>query len=179
MVGAADDWTGASDNSWANAGNWTPANVPNPLDWILFDTLSMANLNTVLNQDFVPTGLTILNPAGPVIIGGGNNLEIGAGGINMQSATKDLTISAPLTVANSANWNVATGRNLNINGGVTSSSASGPTIVGAGTVNINSPMANQGTMTVASGSTLKMTTPNVLSSSVFQHLGHQWRAGFE
>jgi len=164
VVAAADEWTGASDNSWANAGNWSPANVPNPLEWILFDTLSTHNLNTVLNQDFVPTGLSIVNPSGPVTIGGGNNLEIGAGGINMQSASQDLTITAPLTVANSANWNVAGGHNLNINGGVTSSSASGPTIVGAGTVNINSSMANQGTMTVSSGSTLKMTTPNVLSS---------------
>ncbi len=166
VVGTGDVWTGASDNTWENAGNWTGGNpggpYANPTDPVVFNNLSTANLNTTLSNPIVANSVSVLNPSAAVSIGGSGSLEIGNGGINMQSASQDLTISVPLTVPDSANWNVAAGRNLNINGGATG--GSGPTIVGAGSVNLNSPVTFQGTTTVSGGSTLKMTAPNVLSS---------------
>jgi autotransporter-associated beta strand protein len=160
VVGAADVWTGASNNSWANAGNWSLAAVPNPGDPVLFNNLSTANLNTVLNQDFFLAGVSILNPAGAVTIGGANNLGLSSIGINMQSATRDLTITAPVQVLADQQWNVTNNRTLNINGGA--SGGSGVTIVGAGVVNFNSAATYAGDTTVSSNSALKMTTANVL-----------------
>ena len=178
VVAAPDVWLGTGgDNTWTNGGNWTSgigpdlnATTPASGDPVLFNNQAVSGtLNTAIgdtiNSTLVVGGVSVIDPPGAVTIGGPTTLEIGTGGINMQSASQDLTISAPLTIPNSAQWNVTNNRTLNINGGVTASSSSGPTIVGAGTVNINSPMANQGTMTVSSGSTLKMTTPNVLSSA--------------
>ncbi len=167
VVATPDVWIGTSDNSWANAVNWLSGNTPSTSDSVqgavLFNNQSTAaHLSTVLNSDFIINGVTVINPPGPVTIGGGNTLEIATGGINLASASQDLTISAPMNVPDPGNWNIAAGRNLNITGGATG--GSGPTIVGAGSVNLNSPVTFSGTTTVASGSDLKMTTPNVLSS---------------
>ena len=164
VVGAADVWTGASDSSWANAGNWSGGVTPDIGTNVVFNNLSTANLSTVLNQDFVLAGVSILNPAGPVAIGGANNLGISASGINMQSASHNLTITAPVQVLADQQWNVTNNRTLNINGGV--SGASGVIIVGAGTVNLNSAATYAGNTTVSSNSTLKMTTANVLPNGL-------------
>lgn len=167
VVGTGDIWTGASDNTWENAGNWTSGNpggpYANPLDPVVFNNLSTANLNTTLANNILVNAVSVLNPPGAVSIGGTGTLEIGQGGINLQSASQDLTISAPLTVPNSANWNIAANRSLNINGGA--NGGSGPTIVGTGTVNLNSPVAFQGVTTVSSASKLKLGAVNVLSVS--------------
>ncbi len=163
VVGSPDVWTGASDNSWATAGNWTTAAVPNPGDSILFNNLSTANLSTVLNQDFYLAGVTILNPAGPVTIGGANTLGVSASGFNLQSASQDLTITAPVNLTANQNWNVTTNRSLNINGGV--SGGGGPIIVGAGAVNLNSPSTVTAATIVSTGSTLNLGAANVLSTS--------------
>ena len=156
VVGVADVWTGASDNSWLTGGNWTTATAPNPGDPVLFNNLSTANLSTVLNADFFLSGVTVINPSGAVTIGGANTLGISASGLNLSSASQNLTITAPLSVLADQTWNVTNSRALNINGGV--SGVSGVTITGAGAVNLNSAASYTGDTTVSSGSTLKMTT---------------------
>ena len=161
VVGSPDVWTGASDNLWNTAGNWTTAAVPNPGDQVLFNNLSTANLSTVLNQDFYLAGVSVLNPPAPVTIGGVNTLGISASGLNLQSASQDLTISAPLNLTANQNWNIATNRMLNINGGVTG--GGGPVIVGGGTVTLNSTSSVTAATIVAGGSTLNLGTSNVLS----------------
>ena len=163
VVGSPDVWTGASDNSWVTAGNWTTVAVPSPGDSVLFDNLSAANLSTVLNQDFYLAGVTVINPSGPVTIGGANTLGVSGGGLNLQSASQDLTIAAPVNLTANQNWNVTTNRSLNINGGV--SGGGGPIIVGGGTVNLNSASTVTAATTVASGSTLNLGAANVLSTS--------------
>ena len=160
VVGVADVWTGASDNSWLTGGNWTTASSPNPSDPVLFNNLSTANLSTVLNADFILSGVTVIDPSGPVTIGGANNLGISASGINLSSASQNLTIAAPVNVLADQPWNIATNRTLNINGGA--SGVSGVTITGTGAVNFNSAATYVGDTTISSGSKLKMTTANVL-----------------
>ena len=165
VVGSPDVWTGASDNTWENAGNWTGGNPggpsANPLDPVLFNNLSTANLNTTMGSSIAVNQLTVINPPGAVTIGGSGALEIGPGGISLQLASQNLTISVPLTVPNNASWNIATNRTLNINGSVTG--GGGPTIVGGGTVNLNGPSTVSATTTVSGGSTLNLGAPNVLS----------------
>ena len=161
VVASPDVWTGASDNSWSTAGNWSTTTVPNPGDPVLFNNLSTANLSTVLNQDFYLVGVSVLNPPAPVTIGGANTLGVSASGINLQSASQDLTISAPLNLTANQNWNINTNRTLNINGGVTG--GGGAIILGAGTVNLNSTSTVTTATIVSGGSTLNLGTSNVLS----------------
>ena len=160
VVGVADVWTGASDTSWLTAGNWITAASPNPGDPVLFNNLSTANLSTVLNADFFLAGVTVINPSGPVTIGGANNLGISASGFNLSSASQNLTITAPVDVLADQIWNITNSRALNINGGVSGNAAI--TVTGTGAVNFNSAASYTGNTTVSSGSTLKMTTANVL-----------------
>ena len=168
VVGSGDIWTGASDNLWSTAGNWLGGAgggpYANPTEPVVFNNLSINNLNTVVDQSIVINQLTVVNPPAPVTIGGGNTLEIGgSGGINMQSATKDLTIAAPLNIAGNENWNIATNRSLNINGTVTG--GGGPIIVGPGTVNLNSASTLGAPISVSSASTLNLGAANVLSAT--------------
>ena len=168
VVGTGDVWTGAIDQNWSTAGNWQggagggPYN--NPTEPAVFNSLSTAHLNTIVDGNTVVNQLTILNPPSAVSIGGANTLEIGSsGGINMQSATVDLTISAPLNIAGNENWIIATNRTLNINGGATG--GGGSLIQGGGTVNFNSASTVSGPSSVSSVSTLNLGVANALSAS--------------
>lgn len=131
-VTSLSDWTGAAGTSWTDAGNWTAA--PAAGASVRFNNSSTANLATVLNQDFSLAGITVINPAGPVSIGGANSLTLGAGGLDLSAATSDLTVTAPLVLDASQTWNVANGRTLGISGAVTGSGSL--TVFGEGKVSL-------------------------------------------
>ena len=69
-------------------------------------------------------------------IGAGNVLALGSSGINLGSATQNLTISSGLTIApGSQIWDVASGRTLTLNTGTfTRSAGSTLNLQGSGTV---------------------------------------------
>lgn len=134
-INSLSDWTGATDNSWAVAGNWTTA--PAAGASVRFNSSSTANLATVLNQDFSLAGISVIDPAGPVSIGGSNNLTLGAGGLDLSAATADLTVTAPVTLGAAQTWNVGSGRTLNVGGAVTGSG--GLTVFGSGKVATGAP----------------------------------------
>lgn len=131
-VNSLSDWTGATNNSWADAGNWTTA--PAAGASVRFNNLSTANLATVLNQDFNLAGITVINPAGPVSIGGTHSLTLAAGGLDLSAATSDLTVTAPMVLDASQTWNVASGHTLGISGAVTGSGSL--TVFGEGKVSL-------------------------------------------
>jgi autotransporter-associated beta strand protein len=127
-------WTGASDNSWITAGNWSPSGVPATDAPITFNSSSTANLSTVLNQNFTVTSVTVSDPSGSVSIGGANTLNLGAGGVDLSAATQNLTVSTPVVMGAIQSWNVGTGRTLGVSGAV---SGNFPlTIAGAGKVSL-------------------------------------------
>jgi autotransporter-associated beta strand protein len=132
LVNSLSDWTGASSTSWATAGNWTtpPASGAS----VRFNNSSTANLATVLDQDFNLSGIALIDPSGPVSIGGANTLTLGAGGLDLSAATQDLTITAPLVLSEAQTWNLATGRTLSVSGNITSSGLL--TTFGAGKVTL-------------------------------------------
>ena len=109
-------WKGASGTSWTTAGNWTTGSIPASGDAVLFDNSSTANLATVLNQDFDLWGITVTNPTGPVSIGGTHSLTIGGSGLDLSSASQNLTITAPVAVGTLQSWNIASGRTLTLGG---------------------------------------------------------------
>jgi fibronectin-binding autotransporter adhesin len=131
-VNSLSDWTGATDNSWTDAGNWTTAPAAGAA--VRFNSSSTANLATVLNQDFTLAGIALANPAGPVSIGGPNNLTLGAGGLDLSTATADLTVTTPLVLDAAQIWTVASGRTLGVSGAVTGSG--NLTIFGDGKVSL-------------------------------------------
>lgn len=103
---------------------------------INFNSSSIANLNTVLNQSFTISNLTVTAPSGPVSIsaGGAYNLTINAGGIDMSAATQNVTNSAPTILGADQSWNVASGHTLSVSGAVTGSG--NLTVADAGTVSV-------------------------------------------
>ncbi len=155
-------WSGTSGNSWTVADNWVPGVVPSTGDSINFDSSSAANLNTVLNQDFDLLGVNVINPAGPVSIGGANTLTIGTGGLDLAAATRNLTVTAPLVLSAAQSWNVASGRTLSVNGGVSGAFALG--IGGAGSVSLGAAIDPLVPISIAAGGTLKMGASGVLAS---------------
>jgi autotransporter-associated beta strand protein len=131
-VNALSDWTGAAGSSWADAGNWTAAPAAGAA--VRFNSSSAANLATVLNQDFTLAGISLINPAGAVSIGGTNSLTLGAGGLDLSAATTDLTVTAPLVLDAPQTWRTASGRTLGVSGAVTGSG--NLTVFGEGKVSL-------------------------------------------
>jgi len=127
-------WTGATNNSWTTATNWSTGSVPATDAPITFNSSSTANLSTVLNQDFTVTSVTVADPTAAVSIGGANNLNLGAGGFDLSAATQNLTVSTPVVLGAIQSWNVTNGRTLGVSGAV---SGNFPlTIAGAGKVSL-------------------------------------------
>jgi hypothetical protein len=56
----------------------------------------------------------VKNPAGPVSIGGTHTLTLGNGGVDLSTATQNLTATAPLVLSAAQNWNVASVRTLSM-----------------------------------------------------------------
>jgi autotransporter-associated beta strand protein len=131
-VNSLSDWTGAAGSSWADAGNWTTPPAAGAA--VRFNSSSTANLATVLNQDFTLAGISLINPAGPVSIGGANSLTLGAGGFDLSTATADLTVTTPLVLDATPIWTVANDRTLNVSGAITGSGSL--TVIGDGTVSL-------------------------------------------
>ncbi len=133
-------WTGATSGSWSTSTNWTgtpPDNVT--AQAIVYDSTSTTNLTQTLNASYTVTGITFTSPTGAVTVnsgtGTGNTLTIGSGGIDMSSATQNLTLSNSLTVGTTQSWTVGTGRTLQRTGATTTFGTSTiTTFSGAGIV---------------------------------------------
>ena len=154
-------WSGAVNTSWLTPGNWSSGTVPNPGDPINFNSSSTAHLSTVLNANFGISTLNVVNPTGAVSIapGGAYTLSI-TNGINLASATQDLTITAPVALGSSQTWSVTNTHTLIVNGGVSGSAAL--LISGGGKVSLGGAATYTGDTTVSAGGTLLMGAANVL-----------------
>lgn len=112
---AQSRWTGASDALWNNSTNWQDGTLPAAGSNVLFDAAGTTNLDTTLGQDFSIESLTVLDPAGPVGING-NALTLGAGGVDLSSATQDLTIGSAVILPSPQTWAVQADRTLLVTG---------------------------------------------------------------
>jgi autotransporter-associated beta strand protein len=155
-------WTGTAGSSWADPDAWFLTNAPVTGDLVTFNDKSTANLTSTLDQNFSLSGILFQNPTGPVSIGGTHNLTLGTSGIDLSAATQNLTITAPSILSAAQTWNVAAGRTLSVNGGVTGAFALD--ISGAGTTSLGGAVGPLTPLTIGSGSTLKTTASSVLAS---------------
>ena len=154
-------WTGAGGTAWSDPQSWAPDKPSSPSDRATFNRLSTDNLATVLDEPFHIAGIDVQDPAGPVSIGGTSTLTLGAQGIDLSAATRDLAITAPLVLSADQPWNVAAGRTLSV-GGMTG--AFNLTVSGQGTTVLGGAVDPLATITVAADSTLKTIAAAVLPS---------------
>ena len=141
-------WTGASGTSWTTAGNWLSGIIPGQGSNVLFNSSSTANLATVLDANFNIGALTVINPAGPVSIGGANSLAV-TNGIAMLFASQNLDITAPVVLGGSQTWSVSNSLTLSASGGV--SGSAGLTVNGGGTVSLGGTNTYTGATTISAG----------------------------
>ena len=140
--------TKADNTDNLNLGSsWVGGVAPGPADVIRWDsTVTGANTVSLGTPNLLIGTVQIANPGGLVTINGFGTLQLGANGvpgvgIDMSSATADLTINANVALEDSPPtdiWTVAAGRTLTVAGSV---SENGPalktlTIAGAGTTDI-------------------------------------------
>ena len=141
------------------SASWTGGAVPGTADIAQWTSTVTAANPTVLGADLSLAGIKIVSPGGLVTINSGNTLTIGTSGIDLSTATQDLTLNSGLNLrGGKQSWQVAAGRTLNVAGAFTSTGAmvdftnfnatatlSG--IANAGTTGILGPWATTGTGT--------------------------------
>ena len=86
----------------ADIGQWT-------------STVTAAN-SPVLGADLSWLGLKIVSPAGLVTLAAGNTLTVGASGIDLSTATQNLTLNCGLTLQGQQSWKAAASRTLDVAG---------------------------------------------------------------
>ncbi|MCE9615270.1 MAG: autotransporter-associated beta strand repeat-containing protein [Lentisphaerae bacterium] len=179
----------------ANNGNnlnlstsWVTNGPPTPADIGRWDnTVATAGVNTgALGVDMTWDGIQFVNPAAATwTVTGANVLTLGASGIDMASATKNLALNCGLSLGATQPWTVASARTLSVGGSVAgagriikagagtltlsaANSFSGGLELGGGTVSINADAAlgdTDGDLAVTANSTLTITTSANLPSS--------------
>ncbi len=159
-------WTGNSPSNTATA-SWTFTNNyflpslaggPSPGDRVAFDNLTTGNVNTVLDNNFSLTGLTVtggvVSAADPILIGPGssaaNTLTVLGEGINLSAANRSLTVTAPLAVGASQTWAVNGGRTLTLSGAVSSTAARTVTV----NANAGNTLGHTGTVVLGAANSL-------------------------
>jgi len=147
-------------NSWSNA---TVPTVSTTATWD--STVTGAN-TTVLGATLSFGGIVISNPAGLVTIGAdGNSLTLGSAGIDMSSATADLTLNCPVSLGSPQTWNVAGTHTLTLGGQVSGISAL--TTAGAGKLVFTNANNNNtfSALTIGGSTTVQMGATNALSAN--------------
>lgn len=115
--------------------SWTNGVAPDAVAIATWDN-TVTSVNTVsLGADATWAGINIINPGGNVTINAGNTLTNGSSGIDMSSATVDLTLNCGLVLGAANTWSVTSGRTLTMGGAVTGDF--GITKQGEGTVTLS------------------------------------------
>jgi autotransporter-associated beta strand protein len=174
-------WTGAVNSSWANDANWTPGGFNlDILQLVHFDTISTQNLNTTLDDSFVIFGIAVGSPASDVTINTGTTagaLTFLGSGIDMTTATRNMTINAGFTTFGDHVFNVAAGRQLTLNGDWNTGLVGVQTVTGAGNTTVGGAIIGLGGMTKSGGGVLILINSGNTYSNGTQVLGGTLQLG--
>ncbi|MEI7900899.1 MAG: autotransporter-associated beta strand repeat-containing protein [bacterium] len=97
--------------------SWTGSVVPGAADiaqWT--NTVAAGNTTASLGADLSWAGIKIVGPGGAVTINSGNTLTVGTSGIDLSTATTNLTLNCGLTLLGKQSWKAAAGRTLTVGG---------------------------------------------------------------
>ena len=172
---AAADQTKADNATALNAGgSWVSGTAPDSTHWAIWDSTvaTAVNCSNALGGNVTWGGIQIKNPSAPVNIPTGSTLTlngVGGVGIDMSSATVNLTLGSGVTPANSQLFSVASGRTLSVNGisiasNIALTFTNGGNVVITGTIfggsGTNIVMSGTGALTIAVASYCKNTVLN-------------------
>jgi autotransporter-associated beta strand protein len=90
--------------------------LPGAADIALWSSTVTAANRTSLGADLSWLGIKIVTPGGPVTIEAGHSLTLGASGIDLSTATQDLTLNCGLTLRGRQTWKAAFYRMINVAG---------------------------------------------------------------
>ena len=144
-------WTGASSTSWSDSGNWVSNMIPGPGCDLTFSYLS-TNLNNMVATNCSLDGLIFLDTTNSTFIGGTNTFALGFGGIDMVSASENVTLNAPILLASNQTWTVGIenpGNLLTVNSSLSGSATL--TKAGYGTLLLNGSNSFSGILNVDTG----------------------------
>jgi autotransporter-associated beta strand protein len=141
-------WDGSASADWTNASNWNSARAPQGGFDVVFSYLAKANPATVAGANYNVRSLTFLETPSAITISS-NTLTIGAGGIDLLSASATARINADLVLGAAQTWNVAEGRKLIVSGSVGGSAAL--TLAGRGASALAGSNTYSGTVRIAQG----------------------------
>lgn len=141
-------WDGSVSSDWTDANNWNSGRAPQSGFDVVFSYLAKSNPATVAGSNFNVRSLTIMEtPAGISI--SSNTLTIGAGGIDLLSASTTAKILSDIALSAAQTWSVAENRKLIVSGSVSGSAAL--TFDGRGTNALTGSNTLNGTVRIAQG----------------------------
>ncbi len=180
---AAGEVTKANNTDALNlTTSWSLGTAPTATDVALWDSTVTAANTVLLGADTSWQGIKLTSPGGAVTISAGNTLTLGSSGIDMGSATQNLSIAAPVVLGSSQSWNTGA-QTLTVSGivsgaqSITKSGSGSLILTGANTfsggINLTggtlstraSGSAGTGTISMANGTTFSMEDSNGFSSS--------------
>ena len=155
-------WDGSSDTSWNVPANWSsvigggadPGAVPGDSDDVIFNSSAstIANRIGLLGGNQAAQSLTFNANATTAITLANNTLTLGAGGIVVDAASGDHTISSGIAVgANNQTWNIGGNRTLTASGVIGGSATITKTGTGTLTLAAAKDASFSGTVTVSGG----------------------------
>ena len=157
--GATVTKTNNTDN--LNLGSsWVGGNAPDSSGTAKWDNTVTSPNTTVLGANVAWGSILIADPAGLVTISAGNTLT-NNGGIDMSSATTNLTLNCSYALGNSAIWNVASSQTLTMGGAVSGGSGLNITKQGSGKLILSGANTYSGATTI-SGGTLQLGASGVI-----------------
>ena len=167
---ADQTWTGdALDGFWTSTGNWNGAAIPGAADVAIFNASSDTNTATTLAATFSIKGLKIVDPIAAVSIATGNTLTLDSSGIDMSTATQNLSIASPLVAGVSQSWNIASLRQLTVTSEVSGTSftkaGDGIVLLTGTNVMVGPVQLNGGQITVRNGAALGAAATNTLNQA--------------
>ena len=154
--------TNNTDN--LNLGSsWVGGVAPTSADIAQWDSTVTAANSVALGANANWAGIKIMTPSGAVTLTAGSTLDLAASGIDLSTASQNLTLNCALNLSASQSWSVATNRTLAISNNISGTALltiPGPGVLtlggtsytlGTSAVGNNALALNGGTVSVSSG----------------------------
>ena len=101
---AADrTWNGPDNGNWSVAANWLPVGTPQPTDDLIFP---LALSGTAINANGATYTVNSMTFLGAYNINGNGAIEVGSGGVTLESAPWPFVFHVPITLTADQEWTI-------------------------------------------------------------------------